>query len=122
MLVLPSLQSWAHQHIDVASEVGPIFIVWVDVMKPVYNFHPKYRITMLTREAWTTGPGTRPAVRGSTGIQMGPRHCSKPGSESMDIFWEKAQYLSRKICYTFQAEIYAILVCAYEIQMYSRQK
>jgi hypothetical protein len=64
MLVLPSLQSWAQQHVDVASEVGPIFIVWVDVMKPVYNFHPKYRITMLTREAWTTRPGTRPAVKG----------------------------------------------------------
>jgi len=31
---------------DVVSEVGPIFTVLVDVMKPVYNFHPKYRITM----------------------------------------------------------------------------
>jgi hypothetical protein len=53
MLVLRSPQSWAQQRIDVASEVGLIFIVWVDVMKPVYTFHPKYRITMLTREAWT---------------------------------------------------------------------
>jgi hypothetical protein len=86
MLVLPLFQSWEHQHIDVASEVGPIFIVWFDVMKPVYNFHPKYRITMLTTETWTTGPETRPAVRGSTGIEMRPRHCSKPGPESMDNF------------------------------------
>ena len=27
-------------------------------MKPVFNLEPKYRVTMLTREEWTRGPGT----------------------------------------------------------------
>jgi len=48
----------------VASEVGSIFNVWVDVMKPVYNFHPKYRITMLAAETWIRGPATGHAVKG----------------------------------------------------------
>jgi hypothetical protein len=64
MLDLRSTQSSAQQHIDVASEVSSIFNVWVDVMKPVYSFHPKYRITTLTRDAWTRGHGTHPAVKG----------------------------------------------------------
>jgi len=45
----------------------PIFNTGVDVMKPVFNLEPKYRVTMLTREEWTTGPGT-PAVKG-TGLE-----------------------------------------------------
>jgi hypothetical protein len=63
-LVLRSPQSRAQHHIDVATEVGPIFNMWIDVMKPVYNFEPKYRVTMLTREAWTGGRGTRHTVKG----------------------------------------------------------
>lgn len=38
----------------------------------------------------------------------------------MENLWEKTHYLSRKIYYRFQAEIYAILACAYEIQKYAR--
>ena len=33
---------------------------------------------------------------------------------------KKAQYLSRRYATLFQAEIYAILACAYEIQLYGR--
>jgi len=32
----------------------------------------------------------------------------------------KAQLLSRKVCYSFQAKIYAILACALEIQTNAR--
>jgi hypothetical protein len=32
----------------------------------------------------------------------------------------KAQHLSRKVCYSFQAKIYAILACALEIQTNAR--
>jgi ribonuclease HI len=32
----------------------------------------------------------------------------------------KAQYFSRKACYSFQAEIYAILACVYKTQLYGR--
>jgi hypothetical protein len=36
----------------------------VDVMRAVLNLEPKYRVTILTREEWTRGPGTTPAVKG----------------------------------------------------------
>ena len=36
----------------------------VDVMKPAFNFEPKYRVTMLTRGDWTKGTGTPPVVKG----------------------------------------------------------
>jgi hypothetical protein len=42
----------------------PIFNMAVDVMRPAYNFEPKYRVTMLTREDWTKGTGTPPVAKG----------------------------------------------------------
>jgi hypothetical protein len=42
----------------------PIFNMGVDVMRPAFNFEPKYRVTMSTREAWTKETGTPPAVKG----------------------------------------------------------
>jgi hypothetical protein len=35
----------------------------VDVMRPVFNFEPKYRVTMLTRQEWSGGPETPPIVK-----------------------------------------------------------
>jgi hypothetical protein len=40
-----------------------IFNTGVNVMKPVFNLEPKYRVTVLTRDEWTRGPGTPPAVK-----------------------------------------------------------
>jgi hypothetical protein len=34
-----------------------------DVMRPAYNFEPKHRVTMLTREDWTKGTGTPPVIK-----------------------------------------------------------
>jgi hypothetical protein len=31
----------------------PIFSMGNDIMRPAYNFEPKYRVVMLTREEWT---------------------------------------------------------------------
>jgi hypothetical protein len=42
----------------------PTFNMGVDVMRPAFNFEPKYRVTMLTREEWTKGTGTAPVVKG----------------------------------------------------------
>jgi hypothetical protein len=36
----------------------------VDVMRPAYNFEPKYRVEPLSREDWITGTGTPPIVKG----------------------------------------------------------
>jgi hypothetical protein len=41
----------------------PIFNMGVDIMKPAFNLERKYRVTMLTREEWTTGQAT-PVVNG----------------------------------------------------------
>jgi len=42
----------------------PIFNMGVNVTKPVVNLKPIYTVTMLTRDEWTRGPGTPPAVKG----------------------------------------------------------
>ena len=42
-------------------------------MKPVFNLEPKYRVTMLTREEWTRGPGNPPAVKGLIWLTDGSR-------------------------------------------------
>ena len=42
-------------------------------MKPVFNLEPTYRVTMLTREEWTRGPGTPPAVKGLIWFMGGSR-------------------------------------------------
>jgi hypothetical protein len=41
-----------------------IFSKGVDAMRPTFNFEPKYRATMLTREDWTKGNGAPPTVKG----------------------------------------------------------
>jgi len=33
-------------------------------MRPVFDLEPKCRVTTLTREKWTRGPGTHPIVKG----------------------------------------------------------
>jgi len=35
----------------------------VDAMRPAFNFEPKFRVTVLTREDWSKGTGT-PVVKG----------------------------------------------------------
>jgi len=45
----------------------------VNVMKPVFNLKPKHRVTMLTREEWTRGTGTPPAVKGLIWFTDGSR-------------------------------------------------
>jgi hypothetical protein len=67
-----SLGSWSYLHPNCdhsrilvqLQQSDPIFNIRVDVMRPAYNFEPKYRVTALTREDWTTGTGTPPIVKG----------------------------------------------------------
>jgi len=60
-----SLGCWSYLHprghsciLTRLQKSDPIFHTRVDVMKPVFNLEPKYRVIMLTREEWTRGPGT----------------------------------------------------------------
>jgi hypothetical protein len=73
----------------------------VDVMRPVFNLEPKYRVTMLTREEWTRGHGTRPIVKGLIWFTNGSRMTE--GTRAgvfLAILRKKAQYPSRKTCYS----------------------
>jgi len=52
----------------------------VDVMKPVFNLEPKYRVTMLTREEWTRGPEVPPMVKGLVWYMDGSRTVEGTGA------------------------------------------
>jgi hypothetical protein len=53
-----SLGCWSHLYpnrghsniLTQLQQLDPIFTMGVDVMRPVFNFEPKYRVTMLTKE------------------------------------------------------------------------
>ena len=49
-------------------------------MKLVFNLEPKYRVTMLTREERTRGPGTPPAVKGLVWFTDGSRTAEGTGA------------------------------------------
>ena len=56
-----------------------------DIMRPAYNFEPKYRVIMVTREEWTKGPGSPPVVKGLIWYTDGSRmQGERQGPESMD--------------------------------------
>jgi len=48
------------------------FNMGVDVMRPAFNLEPQYRVIMLTRVDWTKATSDPPAVKGLSGLQMGP--------------------------------------------------
>jgi len=70
-------------------------------LRPEFNLELKYRVTMLTREDWTEGTGAPPAVKGQS---VGRR-----------LSFSLGRYVT-----VFQTEIYAVLVCVYEIQFQNR--
>jgi len=52
----------------------------VDVMRPAFNFEPKYRVNILTREEWSRRPGTPLVVKGLVWYTGGSR--MKEGTEA----------------------------------------
>jgi hypothetical protein len=60
-----------------------MFNVRADVMRPAYNFQPKYRVELLSRKDWTTGTGNLQISRGRSCPQMGPGWRGGPGLGSM---------------------------------------
>jgi hypothetical protein len=94
----------------------------VKVMRPAFKFEPKYRVTMLTREDdWTKGNGTLLAVKGlvwfTDGFRM--REGTGDGVYGQSVGRRLGFSLGR-YAIVFQAEIYAILTCAYKIQLQNR--
>jgi hypothetical protein len=73
---------------------------------------------MLTREEWTEGPGTPRSVKGLVCYTDGSR--TRKGTSAAVYGQSSGIRLSiylEKCATVFQAEIYAILACEYEILM-----
>jgi hypothetical protein len=67
----------------------PIFNVGVDVTRPTFNFEPKYRVIMLTREDWTKGTVTPPVVKGLVWFTDGSKMKGGPGLDPVSNLWEE---------------------------------
>jgi len=95
----------------------PIFNMSIDIMMPVFNLEPKYRVTMLAREEWTSDPRTPPMVKGliwftdgsKTAEETGVGVCGQSENRRLSI------HLGKHATF-FQAEVYAILACVHEIE------
>jgi len=90
-------------------------------MRQVFNFDPKYRVTMLTRGEWTRGNGTPHVLKGLIWFTDGSR--MKKGTRA-GVYGQsvggRLRISLERYATVFQAEIYGILACAYEIQLYGR--
>jgi len=93
----------------------------VDVMRPAYNFEPQYRTTMLMREDWTKATRAPPAVKGLVWFTDGSkmREGNGAGVYGQSV-GQRLSFSLGRYATVFQAEIYAILACAYEIQSQNR--
>jgi hypothetical protein len=99
----------------------PTFNMGVNVMKPVFNLEPKYRVTMLTSEEWTRGPGTPPAVKGLVWFTRGSRimQGTRAGVYGQSVGRRFSISLGKHVT-VFQAEVYAILACIHETETQDR--
>jgi ribonuclease HI len=92
-------------------------------MRPIFNLEPKYGVTVLTREAWTKGTGVPSAVKGLVWFTDGSRMEGRAGARD---YW---QSVGRRLSFSlgrymtvFQAEIFAILACVYDIRNQHRSE
>jgi ribonuclease HI len=93
----------------------------VDVMKPVFNLEPKYRVTMLARQEWIRGPGTPPAVKGLVWFTDGSKPAEGTGARVYGQSANRRLSISLgKYATVFQAEVYAILACVPETDTQDR--
>jgi ribonuclease HI len=95
-----------------------------DNMRQAYNFEPKYRVTLLTTEDWTKGTGAPLVVKGLVWYTDGSR--MQDGRIGAGVYGQSEGMRLRislgKYVTVFQAEIYDILACVYEIQNRSRSE
>jgi hypothetical protein len=83
----------------------------VDVMRPAFNLEPKCTVIVLTREEWNRGPGRAHLVHRLFKNNRGDQGCVL-----WAIFGKKAFISLGTYATVFQAEVYTILACVYEIQ------
>ena len=76
---------------------------------------------MLTREDWTKATGTPPTVKGIAWYTDGSKMREGTGAGVYEQSVERRLSFSLgRYATVFQAEIYAILACAYEVQSQNR--
>jgi ribonuclease HI len=101
----------------------PIFSMGVDAMRPTFNFEPRYRVSISISEDWTKNPGAPPGVKGLVWFTDGSK--MKGGDWGWSLLAIRKKRLSFSLgtyATVFQAEIYAILACVYEIQSLDRSE
>jgi hypothetical protein len=99
----------------------PMFNIGVDIMRPAYNFELRYGVTMLTREDWTKATGAPPAVKGLVWFTDGSRTGEGTGAGVYgQSVGRRLRFSLGRYATVFQAEIYAILACVYEIKSQNR--
>jgi hypothetical protein len=99
----------------------PIFNMEVNVTRPAFNLEPKYKVTMWSREEWTRGSGNPFVVKRPVRFTDGPRKTEGTGTGVNGQSSGKRLSISLgKNPTIFQAEVYAILACVYEIQINAR--
>jgi hypothetical protein len=93
----------------------------VDVAKPVFNLKPKYRVTVLTIEEWTRGPGTPSTVNGLVWFTDGSRNVEGiwAGVYGQSVGIRLSISLGKHAT-VFQAEVYMILGCFHETETQNR--
>ena len=100
-----------------------IFNMGVDIMKMVFNLEPKYRVTMLTREEWTTGSGTPPAFKGLVWFTDGSRTVEGTGDGVYGQSVDRRLSISLgKYATVLQVEVYVILASVHETETQDRPK
>jgi hypothetical protein len=68
-------------------KLDPIFSMGNDIMRPAYNFEPKYRVTLLIRKEWSRGPGPPPVVKGLVWYTDGSRMQTAAGARVYEQSW-----------------------------------
>jgi hypothetical protein len=95
----------------------PIFNTGVDVIRPVLNLEPKYKVTMLTKEKLTRGPKTSPAIKGLLWFMDGSRTAEGTGAGDYEQSADRRLSISLgKHITVFQTEAYVISACVHETE------
>jgi len=124
-----SLGCWSYLHpnrghssiLMQLQQSDPMFNMGVDIMRPAHNFEPRYGVTMLTREDWTKATGAPSAVKGLVWFTDGSRAGEGIGAGVYrQLVGRRLRFSLGRYATVFQAEIYAILACVYEIQSQNR--
>jgi hypothetical protein len=98
----------------------PIFNMGVDAMRPAYNFKPKYKVMILTREDWTKGTGTPPMIKGDVWFTDGSSMWG--GGIRAGLFRQSVRrrlsFSLGKYATVFQTKAFDSLACVHYIKVH----